>query len=286
MASMLRALSRLRVRGTVAAAASGVGFAAYCGARLTSAPQCDAGSQPPAAEGAAQPASQPSAPPVWEAITAPLQSALDTVKETVNDNLIAPFTEPSSQKLLPDLPARLRGKELPTLVIALDDVILNSTWDRQYGWRYMKRPGVDEFLQAVAPYYEVVVWTEQFSMMEPVITTLDRHRAVRHRLYKDSMVYRQGRHLKDLEHLNRPLSKTVVIDCKPANAVQQPANYIFVTPFTGSESGADGASGEGAAAKAPANAAKDDELVRHVPFLLNLARLAFIKGVDVRCAHE
>ncbi|KAJ1628123.1 NLI interacting factor-like phosphatase-domain-containing protein [Pavlovales sp. CCMP2436] len=200
-------------------------------------------------------------------------SAFDSAKQAVHDNLVAPFTEASQEHLLPGLPSRLKGKELPTLVIALDDVILHSTWDRQYGWRYMKRPGVDEFLRALSPYYEIVVWTEQFSLMEPVISSLDKHQVVRHRLYKDGMVYRNGRHVKDLKHLNRQLSKTVVIDCNKRNTSQQPENYLLVTPFTGE------AAPEAAAAPA---ASEDDVLVKHIPFLVNLACLAYVKGVDVR----
>lgn len=255
-------LRRLRLRSCVAAgAATGLGLAAYRFANVDAVSLCDAAAapSPPTAEDPAQ-----SMRAAWESMTAP-------VRTFVSKNLIEPFTEPSREKLLPDLPARYQGKEPPTLVIHLDDVLLHSTWDRQYGWRYMKRPGVDEFLKALAPYYEIVVWSEQFNIMEPVIFSLDRHQAVRHRLYKDGMIYRNGRHLKDLRHVNRNLAKTVVVDCKPEHAVQQPENYVFVPPFEGQP-------GE------EANLA-NSPLVRHIPFLLNLARLALVQGVDVRCAR-
>lgn len=273
---MLGALRRLG-RVPVAAAAS-AGIATYCAARISAPSLCDAGAKPGAP---APPVSAPS-PDGWAGagLWESLQSAAATAKEKVHENLIAPFTEASQEILLPPLPARMRGKELPTLVVALDDVLIHSKWDRQYGWRYVKRPGADEFLRALAPYYEIVVWTEQFSMMESVIAALDKYGAIRHRLYKDGMVYRNGRHVKDLKHVNRDLAKTVVLDCREANATQQPDNYLILPPFTvGDDAAAEPSAGGGGAAAA------DTALIRHVPFLLNLARLAYVRKVDVRCAR-
>ena len=34
---------------------------------------------------------------------------------------------------------------------------------RQYGWRYAKRPGVTSFLQRLAPHSELVMWTESMN---------------------------------------------------------------------------------------------------------------------------
>lgn len=264
-----------RVRGPLAAAA-GVGLAAFHTSRSASPSLCDGGAKP--AESGPPPAKSPDAGgSVWES----LQSAAVTVKEKFHENLVAPFTESSQENLLPPLPARLRGKELPTLVIALDDVLIHSKWDRQYGWRYVKRPGADEFLRALAPYYEIVVWTEQFSMMDAVIVALDKYHAIRHRLYKDGMVYRNGRHVKDLRHVNRDLAKTVVVDCSAANATQQPENYLIIPPFT-----ADDAKSAAPPANGAAAAPVDDTLIRHLPFLINLARLSYVRGVDVRCARQ
>ncbi|KAG8469500.1 hypothetical protein KFE25_005955 [Diacronema lutheri] len=271
---LLRALRRLgSVRGG-ATAAVGVGLSAYCASRAGPPSLCDASSPKPGAADA--PASGAGAPGAGGGALGPLGAAVTTAKETVHEYLIAPFTESRQKDLLPPLPTRLRGKELPTLVIALDDVLIHSTWDRQYGWRYVKRPGADEFLRALAPYYEIVVWTEQFSLMDTVIVALDKHHAIRHRLYKDGMVYRNGRYVKDLAHVNRDLAKTVVIDCSAANATQQPENYIIIPPYAPADAP------PATPADAAARAAADETLLRHVPFLLNLARLAYLTGVDVR----
>ena len=87
----------------------------------------------------------------------------------VYENVIAPYAEPSRDKLLPDIPAQLKGREKPTLVISLDGTLIESTWTRHYGWRYVKRPGVDQFLASLAPHFELVMWTESMNTADPVV---------------------------------------------------------------------------------------------------------------------
>lgn len=131
----------------------------------------------------------------------------------VYENVIAPYAEPSRDKLLPDIPAQLKGREKPTLVISLDGTLIESQWSRQFGWRYIKRPGVDEFLAQLAPLYELVLWTDCLSTAETAIDRLDPRRCFRHRLYRDSTTYSGGLHRKDLGALNRDLDKVLIIDC-------------------------------------------------------------------------
>ena len=56
-----------------------------------------------------------------------------------------------------------RARHVPTLVLDLDDVLVHSEWTRGRGWRTFKRPGVEDFLKRMAPYYEMVVYTSQAS---------------------------------------------------------------------------------------------------------------------------
>lgn len=37
-----------------------------------------------------------------------------------------------------------------TLVLDFENTLVSSTWDRKYGWRHAKRPGVDKFLLDMA----------------------------------------------------------------------------------------------------------------------------------------
>ena len=73
--------------------------------------------------------------------------------------------------------------------------LARTQWTRQFGWRYAKRPGVDEFLTALAPLYEILLWTDALSSAEPVsIDKLDARRLIRHRLYHDATTYTGGLH--------------------------------------------------------------------------------------------
>lgn len=91
------------------------------------------------------------------------------------------FSEPSSEKLLPDLlpPPYQRPY---TLVLELNDVLIHSDYDvrtvqlitikpkklylkRKVGWKYQKRPGVDALLLSLFDYYEIVIFTSEAAMV-------------------------------------------------------------------------------------------------------------------------
>ena len=70
-------------------------------------------------------------------------------------------------------PAAVLCRHVPTLVLDLDDVLVHSDWTRGRGWRTFKRPGVDDFLKRMAPYYEMVVYTSQVAT--PLSSKLPSH---------------------------------------------------------------------------------------------------------------
>lgn len=153
------------------------------------------------------------------------------VYDKVYEYFVAPYSEPSRDKLLPDIPSQIKGREKPTLVVSLDGTLIDCQWTRQFGWRYIKRPGVDEFLAQLAPYYELVLWTEALSTAEPVIDRLDPRRCLRHRLYRDATTYSAGLHRKDLAALNRDLDKVLIIDCDARCFSFQPEHGIAVSKY-------------------------------------------------------
>jgi hypothetical protein len=181
-----------------------------------------------ASAASAEPPPQPAAPPpppppasggyVPAAVTAPF----NYVADQVYDYVIAPYAEPSRDKLLPDIPTQIKGREKPTLVISLDGTLIESQWSRQFGWRYIKRPGVDAFLAQLMPHYELVLWTDSLSTADQVVDRLDPRRCFRHRLYRDATTYSGGMHRKDLSALNRDLSRCLIIDCDANSYSLQP----------------------------------------------------------------
>jgi len=63
------------------------------------------------------------------------------------------------------------------------------------------------------PLFEIVIYTnEQAFTAYPVIEQLDQNNFIWYKLFKDSTRYTEGKHLKDLNCLNRDLNKVIVID--------------------------------------------------------------------------
>ncbi|KAF4552721.1 Mitochondrial import inner membrane translocase subunit tim50-like protein [Elsinoe fawcettii] len=165
------------------------------------------------------------------------------------------YTEPTSRKLLPDMPA---AQAFPfTLVLSLEDLLIHSEWTREHGWRTAKRPGVDYFLRYLSQYYELVVFTTVPSAMgDPVIRKLDPFRVIMWPLFREATKYENGKYVKDLEYLNRPLEKTLIIDTNPDHVRNQPNNAIVLPKWTGNPKDGD---------------AKD--LVALIPFLEYIATM-------------
>ncbi|PPD67240.1 hypothetical protein GOBAR_DD35885 [Gossypium barbadense] len=97
----------------------------------------------------------------------------------------------------------------------------------------LKRPGVDEFLEAISKKYEVVVFTaglEQYASL--LLDVLDPKGLISHRLYRDSckpLVKR--RFAKDLSTIGRDLENVVIVDDNPRSYALQPANAIPIKRF-------------------------------------------------------
>jgi import inner membrane translocase subunit TIM50 len=143
----------------------------------------------------------------------------------------------------------------PTLVLDLENTLVSSTWDRKYGWRHARRPGVDKFLHELAQYYEIVLYSPSIDgVADPVVTSLDRDGCILHRLYRDATYYSNGVHVKDLKRLNRNLKRMIVLDDDPAEVQFNPENLIPIKPYTD-----------------PTDRT-DNSLLRILPFLVEIAR--------------
>ncbi|GMF11892.1 unnamed protein product [Phytophthora lilii] len=142
------------------------------------------------------------------------------VEETVK-----PFTDPSRQKLLPDWPIPQVPADtppVPVLVLDLEDTLVHSEWSR---------PGVDEFLETLCQYYEIVIFSQNYGA-EEIVQKLDPKQCALHVLSRDATRYLNGAHVKDLANLNRDLRQVVILDDDPAAYQLQPENAIPIKPFT------------------------------------------------------
>ncbi|KAH7336576.1 hypothetical protein BKA65DRAFT_402558 [Rhexocercosporidium sp. MPI-PUGE-AT-0058] len=170
------------------------------------------------------------------------------------------YNEPAFRKLLPD-PDPIFERPY-TLVLSLEDLLIHSEWTREHGWRMAKRPGVDYFLRYLSQYYELVIFTSQpWAMAEPIIRKLDPFHIVTWPLFREATRYENGEYIKDLEYLNRDLSKVIILDTKAAHVQKQPENAIVLKPWEGN--------------------VQDKELVSLIPFLEYIHTMAYS---DVRKA--
>ncbi|XP_061231942.1 mitochondrial import inner membrane translocase subunit TIM50 [Neopsephotus bourkii] len=143
--------------------------------------------------------------------------------------------EPTSPKLLPD-PLQEPYYQPPyTLVIELTDVLLHPEWSLVTGWRFKKRPGIESFLQQLAPLYEIVVFTSETGMTAfPLIDSVDPHGFISYRLFRDATRYMDGQHVKDISCLNRDPARVVVVDCRREAFCLQPHNGLALPRWDGS----------------------------------------------------
>jgi len=145
------------------------------------------------------------------------------------------FIKPHHDALLPSWPMPNVPQDLPcphTLVIDLENTLVHSTWDRKYGWRHAKRPGVDKFLQTLAQYYEIVLMSPSLAgVAEPVVMSLDPQQCIMHHLFRESLHFKDGVHMKDLTALNRPMNRIVCIDDCDSDVMQK-TNLIRIKPYS------------------------------------------------------
>ncbi|XP_015110303.1 mitochondrial import inner membrane translocase subunit TIM50-C [Diachasma alloeum] len=145
--------------------------------------------------------------------------------------------EPSRDKLLPD-PLKYPYMQPPyTLVLEMTDVLVHPDWTYQTGWRFKKRPGVDHFLEALAPpQFEIVIYTaEQGMTVFPILDSLDPQGYIMYRLVRDATRFIDGHHVKDLDALNRDLSKVIVIDWNSNSIKLHPENALKIPRWSGND---------------------------------------------------
>lgn len=161
------------------------------------------------------------------------------------------FSEPAFENLLPPPPPDAYRRPL-TLVLTLDDLLIHSHWDTKNGWRTAKRPGLDYFLGYLSQYYEIVIFGSNYQMYsDKTVAKLDPLRAyIQYALFREACRYKDGKLIKDLNLLNRDLTKLVAVDVEESSLALNPDNAIILKPWDGTP---------------------DDTLVRLIPLLEYLA---------------
>jgi RNA polymerase II subunit A small phosphatase-like protein len=94
------------------------------------------------------------------------------------------------------------------------------------------RPGARQFLEDLAPLYELVVFTASVkTYADRVVDHIDPHGYIRHRLYRDSCTEFGGSWVKDLSRLNRKLERIIIVDNTPGAYLLHPYNAIPISSW-------------------------------------------------------
>jgi len=144
--------------------------------------------------------------------------------------------EPSREKLLPDVMKYPYYQPPYTLVLELTDVLVHPDWTYKTGWRFKKRPGIEHFLENLNGLYEIVIYTaEQGMTVFPIIEALDPKNIIAYKLVRDATHFVDGHHVKNLDKLNRDLSKVIVVDWNYESVKFHPDNVFHVTRWGGND---------------------------------------------------
>eukprot|EP00439_Symbiodinium_sp_Y106_P063871 s2715_g9.t4 len=177
---------------------------------------------------------------VTQADEKPSQAAEEQPEHTVSPK--RDHKGPLPQQAIPLLPPQdptFRGRK--TLVLDLDETLVHSSFtpvkcdlvlsvflgNEEHKVYVRKRPGVDEFLNAVAKLYEVAIFTASTALYaNSLLDVLDKSGWIQHRLFREACTrYKEG-YVKDLSLLGRSLNEVIIIDNMPVCYALQPENAI------------------------------------------------------------
>ncbi len=91
----------------------------------------------------------------------------------------------------------------------------------------LKRPGVDEFLEEMSKFYEVVIYTASLSIYaDPLLDEIDPNNYANYRLFREHCTFYNNAFVKDLSQLGRDLKDVLIVDNSPASYALQPENAM------------------------------------------------------------
>ncbi|OMJ92281.1 hypothetical protein SteCoe_4938 [Stentor coeruleus] len=135
--------------------------------------------------------------------------------EKLENTLKSPF--------LPETPNKIY-----TLVLDLDETLVHYI-DTENRGKYLIRPYVNEFLQALEKNFEIVIFTAAIQdYADWILDDLDKNKLITYRLYRHHTVPAGNYFLKDLKKLGRDLSKVIIVDNVAENFQLQRENGILI----------------------------------------------------------
>ena len=166
-------------------------------------------------------------------------------------------------RTLPSPYVRTKNNKEFSLVLDLDETLVyfKTKNDGEDGGVLKVRPGINEFLDEVGKYYELILFTTATQDYADVLIDAVEEDKIYfdHRLYREHAVIIDNDFVKDLTRIGRPLDKIIIVDNMPQNFRLQKENGIIIKAFWGED-------------------IYDSALFDLIPILVNIAK----EGGDVR----
>jgi hypothetical protein len=146
---------------------------------------------------------------------------------------------PTSDALLPTWPSDPYYAAIPPgtpvpplLVLDLEKTCIASEYDARDGWRHVKRPGLDKFIQQLSSYYEIAIISENdVNVQEQLLLAIDPENRT-FKLGPTAAELRDNVYLKRLDFMNRDIRRIVLLDDDQAASALFPRNTLLVKPYT------------------------------------------------------
>ncbi len=160
---------------------------------------------------------------------------------SVAERNFAKTPAPSSEMFLPHI-SGAEGKKAGTnytLVLDLDETLVHATEDPGNSMQeciVKVRPGAKEFINEMAKYYELVIFTAGTKdYADYALKFVDPDGKIFHRLYREHATQKGPIFVKDISKLGRDLKKVIIIDNIVENFQLQSDNGIFINTWEGDE---------------------------------------------------
>lgn len=152
-------------------------------------------------------------------------------------NYFLSFRDPFRASLLPPPLEHPYIQPKYTLVVEPNGILVHPEWTLKTGWRFKKRPFVDYFLQNCGPpVFESVIFTSDTVWSTASLAeSLDPRGNVMHWLFRDATRYIDGKRVKDLNYLNRDLSKVIMIEWDRNACKMNPQNCLIMKKYEGED---------------------------------------------------
>ena len=126
-----------------------------------------------------------------------------------------------------------------TLILDLDETLISFKIDnKQENKGILKfRPGLDEFLQNMKKFYEIIVFTSATKQYaDPIENEIENNvKYFDFRFYRQHAIVYDNYFVKDLSRIGRSLDKMIIVDNMPRNYKLQKENGIMIKPYWGED---------------------------------------------------